>query len=64
MIGIERSEASALMRRVGKVYYHAHLVDGFTLPFIIPHVGLYGAITSQANDGRLGSLCVGNNDER
>ena len=47
-----------------KVYYHAHLVDDFPLPFIIPHVGLHGALTRQRDDGRLTSLRVGDNDER
>jgi hypothetical protein len=44
-----------------KVYYHAHLVDDFALPFIIPRVGLHGALTRQRDDGRLTSLRVGDN---
>ena len=47
-----------------KVYYHTHPIDGFTPPFIIPYVGLHGAITRQRDDGRLGSLRVTNIDKR
>ena len=36
-----------------KVYHNAHLVDDFTQPFIIPHVGLHGALTRQRNRSRL-----------
>jgi hypothetical protein len=30
-----------------KVYQQLHLVDGFTLPFIVPYVGLPGAATGK-----------------
>jgi hypothetical protein len=42
-----------------KVYQQLHLVDGFTLPFIVPYVGLPGAATGKRNDRGLGGVRVG-----
>jgi hypothetical protein len=57
-------KASERDRLFRKVYYRVQLVDGFTLPFIVPHAGLHGAVTRKRDDGRLASLRVDNDAER
>jgi hypothetical protein len=42
-----------------KVYHQLHLIDGFTLPFIVPYVGLRGAATGKRNHRGLSGVRVG-----